>query len=204
MNQEGTIKKTVEQTLETAIPYFERAIKQAADAAAKTGAKAAINTIEKERKKVTREWHDRRLRNTKLLLQNYRRLIEHYENAVYDAATLEEEYTVTEMFELMSQYVYDNDLYVESIKKSAARTHIIMEHLLKMLELYKVYCNEAPRGDYKRRWRVIVALYLAEKPSTVERVAAQEHVAERTIYRDIDAVCEELSALLFGIDGIKR
>lgn len=213
MHTEEIIKRTAEATLKAALPIFERMLKEAAETAAaaatktaaRTGAKSAIDTIEKERQKAAREWHDRRLRNTKLLLQNYRRLMEHYENAVYDAATLEEEdYTAAEIFELMSQYVYDNDLYVESIKKSAARTHIIMEHLNKMLGVYEAYCEKAQREDYKRHWRVIKALYLDETPTTVVKLAMTEYVGERTIYRDIDAACEELSALLFGIDGIKR
>ncbi|WP_195985360.1 hypothetical protein [Clostridium sp. D33t1_170424_F3] len=209
MNTEEIIKKTAEATLAAAVPYFERMLKQASEAAAKagarTGAKSAIDTIEKERKKLMREWYDRRLRNTKLLLQNYRPLMEHYESAIYDAATLDEEdITAAEVFELMTQYVYDNDLYVESIKKSAARTHIIMEHLNKMLGVYEVYCMKSQREDYKRHWRVISALYLAEEPTTAAKIAEDEKIDKRTVYKDIDTACEVLTALIFGVDGVRR
>lgn len=209
MNTEEIIKKTAEATLAAAVPYFERMLKQASEAAAKagarTGAKSAIDTIEKERKKLMRDWYDRRLRNTKLLLQNYRPLMEHYESAVYDAATLDEEdLTAAEVFELMTQYVYDNDLYVESIKRSAARTHIIMEHLNKMLGIYEVYCTKSQREDYKRHWRVISTLYLAEEPTTAAKIAEDEKIDKRTVYKDIDTACEVLTALIFGVDGVKR
>lgn len=209
MNQEDIIKKSAEAAVEAAIPIFERMLKQATEAAAKTGArtgaKAAIDTIEKERKKLMREWYDRRLRNTKMLLQNYRPLMEHYESAVYDATTLEEEdITAAEIFELMSQYVYDNDLYVESIKKSAARTHIIMEHLNKMLGIYEVYCQKSKRKDYQRHWRVVKGLYLGPEPVTAEQIAKEEYIDKRTVYKDIDTACEVLTALIFGVDGMKR
>lgn len=210
MDHDEIIKKTVEQTIMAAMPVFEKMLKQATDAATKTGARAgaksAIDTIEKERKKLMREWYDRRLRNTKLLLQNYRPLMEHYENAIYDAASLDEEadLTASEIMELMSQYVYDNDLYVESIKKSAARTHIIMEHLNKMLGIYETYCEKSTRKDYKRHWRVVKSLYLDPAPATAEQIAKAEYINERTVYKDVDAACEVLTALIFGIDGMKR
>lgn len=49
--------------------------------AAEAGAKAAMETLEKERQRDRREMADRRLRNTKLLLRNYRVFCAHVDNA---------------------------------------------------------------------------------------------------------------------------
>lgn len=214
MNTEEIIKQTAEATLTAALPIFERMLKETAEAAAaaatksaaRAGAKSAIDTIEKERQNLIRGFYDRRLRNTKLLLQNYRALMKHYEEAIYDATALTEEESMTaaEVFELMSQYVYDNDLYVESIKASAARTHIIMEHTNKMLGVYRAYCQQAKRRDLKRHWRVIDTLYLSKQAVTAEEVAKRENIDKRTVYKDVDAACEVLTALIFGVDGLKR
>ena len=42
--------------------------------ASEAGAKAALATLESEKKRSVKEWHDKRLFNTKLLLKNYRML----------------------------------------------------------------------------------------------------------------------------------
>ena len=51
---------------------------------AETGANAAMETLNRERARERKELADSRLRNTKLLLRNYRVFCAHAENAVYD------------------------------------------------------------------------------------------------------------------------
>ena len=106
--------------------------------AAEAGAKAALETLEREKKKAQKSRYDRRLRNTRLLLRNYRMFRDHVENAVFEAEQLDE--NAIDILDLMSENIYDNDLYVESIKKSVARTKIIMEHVNEMLRIYEAYC----------------------------------------------------------------
>ena len=98
----------------------------------------------------------------------------------------------------------DNTLFVESIKESAARTATIVEHIETMLQIYHAYCATTGADDDLRRWRVINGLYIADRRQSVAELAEQEGVVERTVYKDIDAACEKIAALMFGIDGIKR
>ena len=169
--------------------------------AAQAGAKAAIETLEKERSKERKSRYDRRLRNTKLLLRNYRMFKEHCEAAVFDASQLDE--NAIDILDLMWGKG-DGDLVVESIKKSAQRTVIIMRHIDGMLDLYAAYCDRSGKPEDTRRLRVINALYIEAEPLTVPQVAAWEQIDERTVYKDVDAATEKLSALIFGIDGLKR
>ena len=39
---------------------------------------------------------------------------------------------------------------------------------------------------------------------TAEELAQREHIEKRTVYKDIKAAMRPLSALIFGIDGIKQ
>ena len=211
--QSQEIEIIVEQALGAAVPLFETVLKDTAEsianeaikAGAVAGAKAALKAIEGERKKGVKARYDRRLHNTKLLLRNYRMLMEHYMNAVYEGSYAKEEAAeFADIMELMSNYASDEEVYVESIKKSAARTAIIMEHINKMLGIYAVYCERSEREERRRHYRVINAVFLAEEPTTVAEVAREENVDKRTVYKDIDAACETLTSLIFGIDGIKR
>lgn len=167
--------------------------------AAAEGAKAALATIEKEKQKERKSRHDRRLRNTKLLLRNFRMFKEHCRNAVFEASQLDE--NAVDILDMMWNRS-GSDSFVESIKKSVQRTAIIMQHITEMLALYEVYCCKSPKAEDARRYRVIDALYIADDPLTAQQIAEREGIDLRTVYKDIDAAAEKLSALIFGIDGL--
>ncbi len=170
--------------------------------AAEAGAKAALETLEKEKRKAQKSRYDSRLRNTRLLLRNYRMFKEHVDNAVFEAEQLDE--NAIDILDLMWDYSGSSDFYVESIKKSVARTAIIVKHITEMLALYEAFCFRSPRPEDSRRYRVIEATYIDEAPMTVKQIADRESIDDRTVYRDIDAAVEKLSAIIFGIDGLKR
>lgn len=170
--------------------------------AAEVGAKTALKEFEAEMVKSKNERSDRRLRNTRLLLRNYRMFKAHAENAIYDAQDVDED--AYDIIDLMSDRWQDSDAIVESIKQSVARTVTIVSHIDAMLHLYEVYCTQSGSAEELRRWVVINGLYIKEPPMTVKELANDNIVTERTIYRDIDVASERIAALIFGIDGIKK
>ena len=116
---------------------IQESVEAAVTDAARLGAEASIKAVEQERKKFRDSRSDRRFRNTKLLLRNYTTLNANCANAVYDAASAATgEESVEEIVEALDELLED-DLKVESIMKSAARTQIIMRHVNRMLDIYK-------------------------------------------------------------------
>lgn len=71
-------------------------------------------------------WQDRRLRNTKLLLENYNLLQDHCKNVVYDKEPIINLRAVDALDSFDACY---NEAYIESIKKSTVRTKIILTHI---------------------------------------------------------------------------
>ncbi len=171
---------------------------------AEIGAKSAIRAVERERRKFRQQQYDKRYQNTKLLLRHYRALNNHYLNAAFDTTTAEEEDTFIGVMELMDGYSYDEDLYVESIKRSAIKTSIIMAHVNKMLEVYEIMAERSRREDDKRHYRVLRALYISDEPTTAADLARTENIDKRTVYKDIDAAAADMTALLFGIEGVEK
>jgi CheY-like chemotaxis protein len=171
--------------------------------AAEIGAKAALETLEKEHQRERREMADRRLRNTKLLLRNFRVFQAHVENAVFEVEDYESPEEILTDLMMPGQ---NSTQFVESIKKSVARTATIVKHMETMMQLYQAYCITTGTAEDERRWRVINALYICEDDGrrTIPQLAKDEGVVERTIYKDIDIACERIAALMFGIDGLKR
>lgn len=183
--------------------HEQQIIKMAAEA----GAKAALEAVEGKQKRRQKSAKQRKLHNTKELLRNYRMLCRHAECAVYDAKRLQSCPEIADKAVDIIDLMWDrpgNETIVESIKQGAVRTATIIEHVNEMLALYEAYCQHSGRIEDERRLRVLKALYINEDQQTVQQVAAAENVDERTIYRDVDAAVDKLSALIFGIDGLDR
>lgn len=175
-----------------------------AAAGAEIGATAAVKAVERERKKFKKQQYDKRFHNTKLLLRHYRTLNEHYQNAVFDIDTATEaDEDFADIMQAMNSTVDDEALYIESIKQSSIRTKIIMAHVNKMLDIYKIMCSQSKRQDDARHWRVLEAIYISDKATPAGVVAEQEHIDKRTVYKDIDVCVSDLTTLLFGIGGIE-
>lgn len=171
--------------------------------AARVASEATMERLKKEREKKIVIFYDRRLHNTQLLLSNYRMLAAYVEEAVY-TPTPEDENAIDILDCMCAEAWKTEDVEIESIKRSVARTHILMEHVTSMLELYHTYCNQSSHSEDRRRWRVISGMYIENPEKTVTRLSKQEHCDTRTIQRDIKFATEKLSALFFGLDGLEK
>lgn len=155
-----------------------------------------IETYRKEAEKQREARRDRRLHNTKMLMEKYRGFVIHSQSAVYEATQVDEDEHFNDLLELMDSG--GRGFSVESVRESAARTHIMVQHIQRMLEFYEFCCNRSKKPEDARRLRVIKALYIDDDKKTPEELAKMECVDVRTIYRDNQAALNELSALLFG------
>ena len=168
------------------------------------GVKAATDRIEEERKKERKGLH-----NTRLLLKNYRVLKHHALDAVHTGARANEVISenavdILDDLESMGFRKVDDRLYIESIKRSQQRTRIIIEHIDEMLRYWRIDCEQSGREEALRRYRIVVDTYISDDQMTAEELAQREHIEKRTVYKDIKAAMRPLSALIFGIDGIKQ
>jgi hypothetical protein len=165
------------------------------------GIRAAMEYLTEERKQLKKGRYDRRLRNTRLLLKNYRSFRNYAKNAVYKASQLKE--NAVDILDGLDEYSFDDSLYIESIKKSQQRTLIILNHIDEMLRYYKIDCEQSGKDEELRRYRIIVAYYINEQRKSAEQIAEDEHIERRTLYKDINMALKPLSALIFGIDSMK-
>lgn len=156
----------------------------------------AIETYRKEAEKQREVRKDRRLHNTKMLMEKYRGFVIHSQSAVFEAAQVDEDEHFNDLLELMDSG--GRGFSVESVRESAARTSIMVHHIQKMLDFYEFCCNQSKKPEDARRLRVVKGLYIDEDKKTPEELAKIECVDIRTIYRDNQAALHELSALLFG------
>ena len=170
------------------------------------GVKAAADRMEEERRKARKGRYDRRLHNTRLLFKNYRALKHHALGAVHTGAQANEkiEENAVDILEELDDERVDDRLYIESIKRSQQRTRIIIAHIDELLRYCNFDCEQSGREEVLRRYRIVYDTFIGDNQIAAEDLARREHIEKRTVYKDIKAAMRPLSALIFGIDGIKQ
>ena len=167
--------------------------------AAQIGAKAALDKLEEEKKKMHSKAADRRLHNTKLLLRNYRMLKDNSENSIFGRSQMQES-AADILCSMMN--LYDDEVIVDAIKRSATRTAIMVTHIDTMIGLYQVYCEKSSSNLDARRYEIICDMYTANETMTVKEIAKKHHMSKESVYTDVKIAVERLSALIFGVDGL--
>ena len=164
------------------------------------GSREAMKKLEQERKKDVRRRADRRHHNTRLLLRNYRALKEHAESAVFSRDRLEG--SAMEILETFMQGE-DTDVMIDSIKRSAERTAIMISHIDAMLGLYEAFCGKSADGGIEhRRYEVLWDSYISEDCLSADEIAAKQNISKNSVYSDLRIATERMTALLFGVDGM--
>lgn len=130
---------------------------------------------------------DKRLKNTKLLLKNYRYLKQHTDSIRLEIDELNE-------ILIMDEVNTNVTAEVESIKRSKRRTIIMIKYVEKMLEIYESI-NE-------RRHNIIMSTYINEEKKSVKDLADYYQVTPRAIYKDINFSVNEIASLLFGVESL--
>lgn len=166
--------------------------------AALKGATLACENIEKKNAESVKKEKDKRIHNTDLLLKQYRTLRAGCKNAVYmKNAKIKVDDVLEEIMEA------DNDsVIVESIKKSAERTEIMLNHIDKMIEVFRIYCSKCGEKE-RREYKVIKSLYIIKQKKSIKELSKEFKVSDVTIYGDLKSAKEKLSVLFFGINGLR-
>jgi len=168
--------------------------------AAEVGSKAAIEAYERQKEIEKRRRADRRLRDTKRLLRNYREIKLHAGDAIASLSEIE-----NEDYDFFRNLLEEGDsINVSAIIRSKAKSAIMLTHIDAMIQAYQTICFTSKKTEEQRRYRVLESMYLSEVQETAKEVAERENIDIRTVYKDLDIACEKMSALLFGIQWIER
>lgn len=164
--------------------------------AAEIGARTALDKLRREKSQETQKQKDKRYKNTKLLLENYRDFKAYSKNAVY---TVEQTSDSIKALESIWDLSNRGEIVVDSIKRNAIRTNVIMAHIDAMLEVYKKMCEASQDPTEMRRYNTLISRYIAEKPMTCKDIADINHYEVRTVFRDLEYAVNKMERLIFGL-----
>ena len=168
------------------------------------GIKQGLEQARAEQKLKNKITYDIKLKNTRLLLKNYRKFVSFCEQATVSEEELESA-TVEELMDKLYCEAYDEVTIVQSLFASKKRTEIIMTHIEKIKNFYIFDANSSKNDEKCRRAHVLEDLYLkGKKQPRMSEIAKKYHISERQVNRDKNAAIEEVAVLMFGIDGIRK
>lgn len=169
---------------------------------AEAAVEATLRTLNNDRIKQVKERADKRFNNTKLLLKHYTMFKEHCANSIGRLHQLTSDDWDSAINILETLETQSPDIYIESIRRSVARTYVIVQHIDIMIKIYQVLCEKSDRPEDMRRYRIIKGLYIDSEKKNMDEIAEVENIDKRTCYRDINDACRKLSTLIFGVDGL--
>lgn len=140
-----------------------------------------------QNKEIVKSENEKKLRDIRLLLTNYRFLKNHLNIEIP---------TMTEDSQLSN---YELSLY--SLIGYRVRSKEMLIFFNNVLEEYKSICFNKSQ-EAIRKYRVIDGLYINEHEATRNELSMRLNADIKTIRRDEKNAIEELSVMTFGIDGI--
>ncbi len=127
--------------------------------------------------------------NTRLLLRNYKELMEHVLGGIDNLGQIDCNMDMTGLDE--------DELYILSIKRSRAKTLIMLAHVDVSLE--KLQAKQAELGT-PEKYKALEMYYFEGK--TYEEIQEGLHCGTGTSRRWINQMVNQLSVYLFGIEGL--
>ncbi len=164
---------------------------------------ASIAAYKNEHEETTRRKAGRLLYRTKTLLERYTQLNEYAQNSVYTLERAEEVNEGIADLEVLTKFgIFDDDKTLHNLKRSVVTVNMVMAHVNTMLEVYRKECESSASKVKQRQYRVIEYLYLSENKLNTKEIAELEGEDVRTIQNDAKQAREDLTALIFGLDGV--
>ncbi len=151
--------------------------------------RAAYLAIKKVKEEDRKKKEKNRFRNTELLLRNYNTFKDFLQNTKHSIRVVAKDINCEDV---------EEKAFVLAILRTKARTAVMLTNVEVAMEELKTRMSEKSQME---KYHVIKAVYMDGK--TFEVVAEENNCSEITVRRWKNEMVDELSILLFGVDGIK-
>lgn len=170
--------------------FTESEVEAIVKIAAETAAQTALTEFNRRNEDMLAKKNERAYKNTTTLLEGYTAMKAHCKSAIAKAEdTLTPSDLQTVLYEVFNRRGL---LQIETILASKRRTELIIEHIDKMLDVYRTNCI----NNDKRYCECVIDRYINDL--TIAEIAEKHNTVERNVYRWLDKGIGDLSIYLFG------
>lgn len=170
--------------------FSESEVEAIVKIAAETAAQTALTEFNRRNEDLLAKKNESAYKNTTTLLEGYTAMKAHCQSAIAKAEdTLTPSDLQTVLYEVFNRRGL---LQIETILASKRRTELIIEHIDKMLEVYRITCI----NNNKHYCDCVIDRYINDL--TIAEIAEKHNTVERNVYRWLDKGIDDLSIYLFG------
>ena len=170
--------------------FTESEVEAIVKIAAETAAQTALTEFNRRNEDMLAKKNERAYKNTTTLLEGYTAMKAHCKSAIAKAEdTLTPSDLQTVLYEVFNRRGL---LQIETILASKRRTELIIEHIDKMLEVYRTNCI----NNDKHYCACVIDRYINDL--TIAEIAEKHNTVERNVYRWLEKGIDDLSIYLFG------
>lgn len=170
--------------------FTESEVETIVKIAAETAAQTALTEFNRRNEDMLAKKNERAYKNTTTLLEGYTAMKAHCKSAIAKAEdTLTPSDLQTVLYEVFNRRGL---LQIETILASKRRTELIIEHIDKMLDVYRITCI----NNNKHYCECVIDRYINDL--TIAEIAEKHNTVERNVYRWLDKGIDDLSIYLFG------
>lgn len=169
---------------------------------AQIASNTAIEYYKGEIAKADKDKKKRRINDTKRQLAAYRRIKSQLEDEGVFTEEEKAEYRWEFVKDLMGNtkdYTSKSERIIKEEERIRQENMYALYRIENAMKLYKEECEKSPYEEDIRRYRIIEALHISDEPMTVQELAKQENVSEKTIYRDMGIAYKIIAIYLYGI-----
>ncbi|MCI8403399.1 MAG: hypothetical protein HFE49_00690 [Clostridia bacterium] len=106
------------------------------------------------------------------------------ENVIFNTNKVKE--NAIDILDSMDNYVLNDGIYIQSLKQSQQRTIVIVRHIEKMLDIYRVLCaRDKETPEAQRRYEVIYDRYIAPEQKSIKEIADCKNMSTRAVYINV-------------------
>lgn len=165
-------------------------------------AKVAIAEYEQAEVKKRNDAEKRYIGYTRKALEGFRAL----KASIADEKAMTIEEVDYERFEFLKDLMEPGE--IRATRKFEGEAKIRMENrfyvkkMERALSYVKKEIEASGSEEMERKYRVVMAMYIDKKRLTPKEIAKKESINERTVYKDVTAICKVLSIYLYGFQAI--
>lgn len=142
------------------------------------------------------------VRKTKHLLVAYRRLKRKLNDEMV--------FTEDEMIDLRWKFLEDLMGTARSVI-TRSETYVITSEMQRKKDMYNVQsiehaaklfreeADQSPSAEFRRRYREMYDMYLSDVETTIQQIAENECISEKTVYKDLNIACQTMATYLIGV-----
>lgn len=199
-NNNPTLPKAIlDQIVEVAA---RTAVKESKQIDAAEIARVAVEKYEQVEAKKRKDVEKKYIGYTRKALEGFRAL----KASIADEKSMSIEEVDYKRFEFLKDLMDPREIQATKKFEGEAKIRIENRFYVKKMERALSYVKKEIEAsgseEMERKYRVVMAMYIDKKRLTPKEIAEKENINERTVYKDVTAICKVLSIYLYGFQAI--